>query len=156
MKSSINKICLFLLAAISLTGCDEKRVYDHFVHTPNNGWEKTDFLSFPIPSISNDGEYELTLQLRTDHNFPFKSVVLISDSEVLPDGITTSDTLVCKLTDNQGNKLGPGINIYQYSFPLKKLNLHKDDSLNISIHHDMKREMLPGIVNVGIKLEKNK
>ena len=43
---------------------------------------------------------------------------------------------------------------YQYIFPLKTLPLEKDDSLFIEIRHDMKREILPGITDVGIKLSR--
>jgi hypothetical protein len=32
--------------------------------------------------------------------------------------------------------------------------LHRGDSLHLSVHHDMKREILPGITSVSIKLKK--
>lgn len=144
-----------LLVLFLMTACDDNRVYDYFVHTSKNGWEKTDHIDFPVPAITAKGNYDIVLQLRTDHTFPFKNIVLISDCKVLPADKVVSDTLTCRLTDNQGNKLGPGINLFQYSFPINKMLLNKGDSLHISVHHDMKREMLPGIVDVGIKIQKH-
>ena len=67
-----------------------------------------------------------------------------------------TDTLDCELIDERGNAIGQGVGQYQYLFPLKTMQLHQGDSLHLSVHHDMKREILPGITGVGIKVRKTK
>jgi gliding motility-associated lipoprotein GldH len=62
--------------------------------------------------------------------------------------------LDCDLIDEHGNAMGQGVSQYQYRFPLKTLQLHRGDSLHVSVHHDMNREILPGITSIGIKLSK--
>ena len=146
-------LLLFLLLAL-LTACDNKKVYDEFCHAPVAGWEKNDALAFSIPKQKEGGDYSLQLQMRTDNSFPFMSVVLIVDQEILPGRKVYSDTLNCKITDERGYTLGKGVNIYQFKYDIADRYLNKGDSLHITVRHDMKREMLPGISDVGITLSR--
>ena len=155
MQKRSNRILFLLLLLISaLSACDNKKVYDKFVHTPLAGWEKNDSLVFTIPKIKDTGEYILSLQMRTNNSFPFMNVVLIADRKIIPKGTSSSDTLICHLSDNKGNSLGTGINIYQYRFHVNSLRLDVGDSLRITIRHDMKREILPGISDIGMTLSR--
>ena len=47
---------------------------------------------------------------------------------------------------------GHGISTYQYNFHLTTLTLNEGDSLHIAVRHNMKREILPGISDIGIRL----
>jgi gliding motility-associated lipoprotein GldH len=64
------------------------------------------------------------------------------------------DTVKCQLVDKNGRILGHGITQYQYSFPLGSLQLSEGDSLYVVMYHGMKREVLPGITDVGFQLKK--
>ena len=72
----------------------------------------------------------------------------------MPSHRSVTDTICCLLTDAQGNLLGDGISYRQYQFDISTEQLQKGDSLHIVVRHDMKREILPGVSDVGIKLEK--
>ncbi len=152
-RSNSGILLLFLLT-IFLTACNNNKVYDEFAHAPIAGWEKNDSLAFAIPALAESGEYAMQLQMRTDNSFPFMSVVLIIDQKVMPEGRTYSDTLNCRVTDERGHTLGSGINIYQYAFDVADRHLNKGDSVYVTVRHDMKREMLPGISDVGIVLSR--
>lgn len=65
-----------------------------------------------------------------------------------------NDTVNCKLTDRHGNASGTGVNFHQYRFPITELQLQDGDSIHIRVRHDMKREILPGISDVGISLRR--
>jgi gliding motility-associated lipoprotein GldH len=56
--------------------------------------------------------------------------------------------------NTRGNTRGQGINYYQYNFHIADVALIEGDSLRISIRHDMKREILPGISDIGIIMTK--
>ena len=71
---------------------------------------------------------------------------------MIPSKKTYVDTLTCQLIDDSGNATGYGINHYQYLFPLTTLKLDKGESVRVAIRHCMKREILPGILDVGVKL----
>lgn len=64
------------------------------------------------------------------------------------------DTLNCTLFDRKGAVKGQGISYYQYHFRVSELDLHEGDSIHITVRHDMKREIMPGIADVGISIGK--
>lgn len=141
-------VCMALIAA----ACTGRKAYDAYVHTPIQGWEKNDPLTFSVPAIAAAGHYEATLGLRIHESYPFTAVTLIVEQQVFPAGARLTDTLTCRLVDEGGNTTGHGVSYYQYSFPVRDLTLHAGDSLQVSVRHDMKREILPGICDIGYKL----
>lgn len=153
-SKSITALLLLLLCV--LAGCNINKVYDNFEHTPLTGWEKNDSVAFSIPALEKAGTYQLDLQMRTDNSFPFQSVVLIVEQTVSPGHFIYADTLNCRLANEKGAILGDGINVYQYSFKVNDRHYNVGDSLYITVRHDMKREMLPGISDIGVKLNRIK
>lgn len=151
-----NKWCLsfLLLTVVLLTACKQSTVYFHYEDTPESGWEKNDEILFDVDRFNDDVSCQEELALRISNKYPFMRLTLIVQQTVYPAGHTMADTLDCSLVDERGNAIGQGISQYQYLFPLKELQLHRGDSLHVSVRHDMKREILPGITSVGIKLKK--
>ena len=137
-----------------LTACQDNTVYHRYLHTNRTGWERNDTLRFLIPPVKEAGRYSEELGLRTDGNYPFMSLTLIVDQTKGNTGAVRCDTVECKLINNQGRPTGTGINHYQYTFPLATIDLEKEEPLRIVIRHDMKRELLPGITDVGIQMTK--
>ena len=135
-----------------MAGCDRQTVYNHYEHTPVAGWEKNDTLSFLTDALPRDGRYIEEVGLRINGNYPFMGLSLIVEQSVLPSGATRSDTLNCQLIDQQGRALGRGVSHYQYLFHLTTLPLRRGQRLHVAIRHDMKREILPGISDVGLRL----
>jgi gliding motility-associated lipoprotein GldH len=151
-----NKRWLFciLLATCLLTACKQSAVYYHYEDTPEGGWEKNDHLIFDTDTFTEDASYQEEVAIRINNMYPFMQLTLIVNQTIYPSGYSMTDTLDCKLIDERGNVMGEGISQYNYLFPLKTLKLHHGDSLHLSVRHGMKREMLPGVTGVGIKVEK--
>ena len=143
-----------MLVVLMLTACNDKTVYHDYEQTPASGWEKNDPLSFTLPPIQETGNYKEEVGMRINGSFPFLSLSLIVEQTKLNTGEKQCDTLVCELINKRGYPQGKGVSQYQYLFPLKTLQLNKGDSLYIEIRHDMKREILPGITDVGLKVSK--
>ena len=93
--------------------------------------------------------------LRINESYPFRSLCLIVEQTKWPAGTHRSDTLNCTLIDPDGTVMGQGISHYQYNFHLTDQQLQAGDSLHISIRHNMKREILPGIADIGVMLFRN-
>lgn len=142
----------YCLMVIVLTSCDFNTVYDKYDHTPIAGWEKNDTLTFDVPRMAHAGIYREELGLRINDAYPFMRLHLIVEQRLIPGERTRLDTLNCYLIDEDGNIRGQGVSYYQYTFPITQMQLQEGDSLHISIRHDMKREILPGIADIGIKL----
>lgn len=144
-----------LLAAVVLfSACNRQKVYSHFQHVSATGWEKTDTLFFDIPPLAEDGTYQEVLELRIDNAFPFQSLTLEVVQTILPRGEQNTYTKTCPLIDGKGNMKGAGVSFFQYTFPIDNIHLNCDDSIHISLIHNMKREIMPGVSDVGITLTK--
>ncbi len=148
-----HRIATSLVAFLLIcTACTRDRVYDHYNHTPIAGWEKIDTLTYNVPPLAHSGKYGMELGLRTNNAFPFISLTLIVEQTIYPSQETRRDTVECKLIDKAGASNGKGVSYYQYQFPVNEQFLQQDDSLYITIRHDMQREILPGISDVGINI----
>lgn len=142
------------LLALLLVACNDSTVYSHYRHVPVSGWEKNDDLLFTVPPVKQDGLYSEELGIRIDNTYPFMGLTLIIDQTVFPSLEMRSDTMNCSLIGKDGVVKGKGVSHYQYVFPLATQTLHKGDSLSIVIRHDMKREILPGITDIGMILSR--
>lgn len=141
----------------TFTSCRESTVYYQYAHTPISGWEKNDTLSFAIPPLESAGLYEESLGLRITGAFPFMGITLIVEQEIFQhqhEKLVKLDTIQCNVINKDGVTTGQGISYYQYNFPINLYRFQQNDSIHIMIRHDMKREILPGISDIGIKLEK--
>lgn len=97
----------------------------------------------------------MTLGIRMNKEYPFQNIQIVVDQTVYPEQRTLSDKVTCKVTDSNGLMLGHGISLYQYDIPIRKTNYEKGDSITVRIRHNMKREILPGIVDIGMVLRKS-
>ncbi len=139
-----------------MTACQKATIYNRYLHTNANGWERNDTLRFVIPPIKQSGRYTEEVGLRTNGDYPFTDLTLIIEQTKVKTGITKRDTLECTLMSKQGHIEGAGISHFQYTFPLTTIELAQEEELDIVVRHDMKREMLPGITDIGIRIKKEK
>ncbi len=145
-------VAALLALLLATTACRRSTVYSHYEHTPIAGWDKNEVQHYSTAPLPRDGRYREEVGLRITGAYPFTGLTLIVEQMVWPSGTTRSDTLWCKLIDHDGNVQGEGISYYQYAFHLCDIDLLRGDSLSVSIRHNMKREMLPGISDVGLTL----
>ena len=117
---------LILGVAAVMTGCDPKKVYSHYEHVPQEGWDKPDTL--------------------------FLALVIAQD--IYPKGKHLQTVKNCVLYDETGKERGNGISRFQNVIPLTDIQLEKGDSLRICITHNMRREMMTGISDIGFILTK--
>ena len=143
-----------LTVALAMAGCNRKVIYTHYAHTPIEGWEDSDTLLFAVGPVDDAALYDETVGLRTCSRYPFKELILIVDQQVMPAGTLLSDTLRCRLTHEDGSPINRGFNFYESSFPLRTVTLQEGDSLTVRIHHYMKRELLPGIADIGVSVKR--
>lgn len=143
---------LLLTVALAFAGCNRKTLYHRYAHTPLTEWERADTLKFSMKPAVRSAVVQRDVEVRISEQYPFQSLNLVIEQTTLPSNVVRRDTLDCKLIDPNGNILGDGITLFQYRFHLPDTSLSEGDSVSISIHHNMKREMLPGISDVGIRL----
>ena len=145
---------LILAVAAVFTGCDRRTVYSHYEHVPLEGWEKIDTLFFEIPPVKEVGTYQQEIGIRTDISFPFQSIALNVTQDVFPQGTHTRTTKECVLYDESGKERGSGISRFLYEVHLRDIQLNQGDSLRIYVTHNMRREIMTGVTDIGIILRK--
>ena len=158
MKKLIYFILVLLIATFA-TSCNNSTIFDQYAHTPIAGWEKNDTLSFEIPPLLEGGHYQENLGVRLTGAYPFMGLTLIVEQTIYHNkkkmvAECKTDTVNCQFVDANGNNKGQGISYSQYKFPINLYDLHQGDSIHIAIRHDMKREILPGVSDVGVKISK--
>ena len=149
-----NKAIVFvvLLALIVLCGCQQQVAYHEFRHIYEPGWDKSDTIHFDTRSLSAGGSYRLDAEVRTDKNYPFQKLTIEIEQAVYPSKEKYHDVIDCDLISEEGVIEGDGISYFQYQFHVRDLSLHQGDSVHICLTHNMKREIMPGITDVGIRL----
>lgn len=152
-KNSFPFIIFLLTVAATLLSCNRKTVYDHYQPLEHGEWNKDDTLVFDIRPVTQGGVYKEEVGLRTTGDYPFTGLSLIVEQTVLPAKVTRCDTLRCRLAGEDGSIKGRGVGCYQYRFHLTNVTLADGDSLNVRIRHNMRRENLPGITDVGMKVK---
>ena len=143
---------IFLGMTLAVVSCDRQKVFSRYEHIESSQWEKTDTVHFNIPHMQVAGTYLGTLGLRIESNYPYQKLALEVNMQILPSGQNVKRSLDCELIDNRGTIKGSGISQYQYEFPVDMLQLEKDDSLQVTIIHNMRRELMPNICDVGFTL----
>ena len=87
MKSRHSKaltvVLSVLFAAWTATACVGGKVFDEYEQIPVEGWDKTDTLTFSVPAVAADGVYNLALGLRTTGDYPFMSLTLLFEANII-------------------------------------------------------------------------
>ncbi len=145
------------MSLCAFSSCQEKRTAAfQYAPVPVEGWETGDTLHFPIDTIREGGDYLLTVGVRTSASkpYPFRSIwLLICQHRHNPESFSR-DTLECQLANERGDALGNGTSLYTSTQPWRTLQLPEGSSADITITHIMRRDILQGVTDVGIKLEK--
>ena len=145
-------LIIYITVALVTASCDRKTVYHHYEHTPLEGWEKDDTLFFSTERMPQEAALQRDIELRMADSYPFRNLSLIIEQTTLPSCHTQRDTLDCPLITPDGKILGQGITLYQYRFRLPDISVSEGDSLKLKIYHNMRRETLTGIADIGVRL----
>ena len=135
-----------------MAACNRNTLYTHYQPVDINCWHRSDTVCFDAGPMPRDGMYDETLGLRINGNFPFVQLTLIVNQQARPSGLSRTDTIQAVVTDEDGNILGEGINLFVYNFQLPSVKLLEGDTLHVCVHHDMLRDPLPGITDLGFTL----
>lgn len=141
------------LVILALAACQQRAAYSHYEPVSLNGWNREDTVKFTFGPVTESNSFRKTLGLRASLDYPFTNLSLIVEQEVMPSGTVKCDTLDISLIDIDGSPKGKGVNHYQYDIPLNSISLLAGETLYVSIRHNMKRENLPGISDIGLTLE---
>jgi gliding motility-associated lipoprotein GldH len=152
-----------LLAFLWLAGCGDPLAYSSFKATAGGRWDREQVMEFEVTDLDTVSDYTMYIMLRNDDTFPYSNLFLIAEMTG-PQGQSQRDTLEYEMADAEGRWLGSGYG----SVVENKLGYKKDvvfpvkGVYTVRISQAMRKngsvrgvESLPGILDVGLQIEKN-
>lgn len=136
--------------------CDNHPAAYQYCSTPIEGWEPGDTLKYKVDTLKASGVYDFSLGVRTSSStpYPYQSLWVVVYQQWHNPEQTMVDTVKLQLTNEWGDPQGHGVTLYQFDQPWRKLPLVKGQWADIRITHIMRSEMLRGVSDVGICLQK--
>lgn len=147
MRSKLLSLCLI---SLYLASCQQDTLMHEYKHIHQDGWGKTDTLSFHIPPAKNAGDYGMYVGLRINHQFPYEALWFVVEASLSGTDIVQRDTIKYTLTENGKTLSGNGLNLLQYEQYAMKMSLQEGQEGDVRIYHVMSKERLPHLVDVGI------
>lgn len=155
MKSLLRNSVLCLLTMWIAIGCDTRTVYHTYLPVPQKGWGKNDTLFFHVPLSDSLTLLYLTAGVRNESSYPYQNLYLFVSHNLEDSAQWKTDTLEFKLTDKEGRWKGTGWgSLYQSTLPMKSAGLRHAGHYTIKVTHGMKDEVLKGVSDIGIEIEK--
>lgn len=155
MKSLFRSSLLCLLAVGIATACDTRTVYHTYLPIPPKGWGKGDTLFFHVPLNDSLTLLHLTAGVRNESSYPYQNLYLFVSHNLEDSTQWKTDTLEFELTNREGRWTGTGWgSLYQSALPMKSAGLRHAGNYTIKVAHGMKDEILKGISDIGIEIEK--
>ena len=146
------RIVLFLATVLLLASCDRSTLMHSYQPLKDKCWDRTDTIKFTLPSIPQDESCSVLIGLRLNNNFPYEQLVMQVEQNLQHPTAYRVDTIYYKVTDQDGDFTEKGVNYFQYETQGFPLYLKKGQTGEIRIRHLMHREVVPGIVDVGIHI----
>jgi gliding motility-associated lipoprotein GldH len=146
---------LVLAVLVGFASCDHRQVFDQYREIGNSVWHKDSIITFTVPVTDTLENHNLLIQIRNETSYRFSNLWLfIRITE--PDGTVDKDTFEVVLADPSGRWLGDGFGGLKTRQAIYRRNVTFPSSGNfvISIGHGMRDELLKGIHDVGLRVEK--
>lgn len=139
-----SNICLLIVCLLTIS-CQQNTLYHSYQPVSVTGWYKNDTLVYSLPQALPNQPYTYELGIRHKDSYPYRDIWLTINQ----------DTLHLYLADSIGNWIGNGIGeIRQSAFPIQVSTLPQDSIKEFHITHIMRDQPLNGILNIGLKIEK--
>ncbi|HPF52088.1 MAG TPA: gliding motility lipoprotein GldH [Draconibacterium sp.] len=147
---------LFLAGMFAILGaCDSNVVFEQYQPISNRIWNKDSVLVFDIPVTDTISNHNLYLSVRSDVKYSYSNLWLFITIKQ-PDGKSLSDKFEITLADPGGKWLGEGFGGLKTREVIFRSNVFFPVSgeYKISIGQGMREDVLQGISDIGIRIDK--
>lgn len=141
--------------AVLLFSCDHKRVFESYDSVADAHWQKDSAFSFDCEIKDALLTYNLYINLRNSVDYPYSNVWMFI-TITPPEGVARTDTIEFALADPTGKWFGSGYgkfrdNKFQYR---NNVFFPKAGTYNFKIQHGMRNDVLEGVSDVGVRVER--
>jgi gliding motility-associated lipoprotein GldH len=154
MKNFVSYLLILLLLA-GIEACDRRRVFESYRELDKNGWNKDSVVVFNVNLTDTIKNNNLFVNIRNKGTYPYSNIYLFLTIGA-PDGKMHTDTVEFTLADPSGKWKGSGIGGLHDNQILYKSSVYfpKKGSYTFQIKQGMRDNVLQGIRDVGIRIEK--
>jgi gliding motility-associated lipoprotein GldH len=146
---------VLIISFFFFQACDNKTVYKDYKKIPDKIWDRNFQPEFNVDIEDAETNYDIYIHIRNASMYPYSNIWVFMHSNT-PTGETAIDTVECTLADEAGNWLGDGMGDIWDREILWKQNHHfpQKGEYTYRMEHAMRVKMLPGIMDVGISVER--
>ena len=143
-------LCLFFFSS-----CDDKRIFEQNQSIPETGWSSSNILKFEVDITDPSTPGNFYINVRHADGYPYSNLFLFIKT-TFPSGKFSNDTLECVLADEKGKWLGTGLgDIYDNQIPFKRnVRFPLSGKYTFEIQHGMRSDIIPLIMDIGLRIEK--
>ncbi|MDR0891996.1 MAG: gliding motility lipoprotein GldH [Mediterranea sp.] len=158
MRSLLNKSKLLLGIALGclLAACDTPVVYHSYRSLPSEGWKKSDTLSFRVSvADSLPTTFRLFVEVRNRTEYPYLNLSLLVGQNFSDSTKVVSNRVDFTLATAEGDWTGRGWgSLYQSERLARSVRTQGAGEYTVTVCSGMKDEQLPGINDIGIRIER--
>ncbi len=144
------------LASLLLAACgrEEGTLLHHYEAPHGRTWQATDTLIYPILIVQQTADYAFIAGMRFGLDFPYESVWMVAETRLTDPDQQWCDTLRFLAVAPDGAPEGTGITLQQSEQPFATHRLLRGQTGEVRIFHIIDGEPLPGIIDVGLKIQR--
>jgi len=154
------KFIIIIFLAIITVSCDDTQVLDEY-QTVAESWEMDEKVSFTLPELDSEKEYNLFINVRNTNDYKFSNLFLIGEM-TFPNGKVVTDTLEYDMAAPNGEWLGTGFSDVKENklWYKEKVSFNEEGAYVITLQHAMRKNgdvdgvtSLEGITDIGFRIE---
>lgn len=148
-------VALAITFLFALTACDSNRLFEENKEITGGVWDMNQRVSFDFEVPDTTTKYNFYFNIRNTDDYPFSNLYVFSHID-FPNGKMGVDTIELPLTNPDGSWIGTGqgdIHDCQLIFR-KGVRFPVAGKYHLEIEQAMRMEKLPGVKDVGIRIER--
>ena len=155
MNFNKNYIFSFIALMFLLVACDSNRILEENMAIGGDGWNVKDKVKMELDVVDPSQSTNFYVNVRHAEDYGYSNLFLFIKT-IFPSGDMAVDTLECILADGNGNWLGSGVgDVYGNQIPFKKnVRFPTTGKYKFEIEHGMRVDVVPLIMDVGLRIEK--
>ena len=151
MKVAIPILMLLILSVF--TGCTDNVLYQKSYEMEGEEWSVDQKLSFEFEIEDNSKNNIISLTMRLNEDYPYANMYLFLTT-IGANKQSRTDTLSLLLAETDGKWKGEDKgSLIEFVIPIFNSKFPDKGTYNLILQHGMRDEYLPGVVDVGIKID---
>lgn len=144
-----------IISAFVMSSCSSRMMYDESVVIPEAKWDNKNVPYFDVKVEDTISVYSFALNVRHMENYRYSNLYIFLHT-TFPNGNVTHDTIECTLAYPDGSWVGRGSGSMRSDKILLNPNLRfpLDGVYHFEIEQAMRDDILKGIADIGISIEK--